>query len=713
MDRLYNIGNNYLDYFGGVTMRADSVWLVKDMIEKSKRQFIIPVYQRNYDWSISNCKKLFEDIINAYKNDRKHFTGTIVYIKGYHSSKFDEDIIIDGQQRITTILILLKSLLDKAILLSDYKLQSEIPDYLFNKDSSTDLKIKLKPVKNDNIPFTFLMKDHHDEMSSESNISKNYNYFVKLIDMELINGLSLSDILYGVKKLEVVEIILDTDKGDDPQTIFESINSTGLDLSAADLIRNFLLMNDMNQEKLYEEFWLPIERIISKTLLVDYFTDYLNFKSKENISSSNIYEKFKDFYKKNSYTNQSMMIELKYYSNFYSAFVTENNRYSHDVNKHLSDLRLLDQSTLYPFLLAVFEDFEKKVIDQIELQKVLKFFANYSLRRIITGVPSNSLRGLYKNLYNRVFKDETNKKDYYKAIHSFFMQLTTKDRVPTNDEFVHALIYDNLYQKKNVCKYILTSIENDGNNETIDVKSLTIEHVMPQSLTNTWKGELGEGYEEVWSKYLHTLGNLTITGYNSELGNDSFKNKQEIIRTRSKAKTLNESILANEHWTAFEIEERAKKLAQRILELFHFEIIESEIPFTETNGNALLTSDAEKTSHTKPIDFYFCGDKFYVKSYKQMTITLFETLYLLDDSIMVRLAESNYAAFSSSRVTMSFDKKLLRNPQEIKNSGIFIETSFSSTYHVIFIDKILEEYGFDENEFYFHIISSQREDEDF
>ena len=223
-------------------MRADSVWLVKDLIEKPKRQFIIPVYQRNYDWSISNCKKLFDDIINAYKLDKKHFTGTIVYIRGYHSSRFDEDIIIDGQQRITTVLILLKALLDKAISLSDFKLESEIPEYLFNRDSNEDLKIKLKPVKSHSIPFSFLMKSQHNEMCSESNITKNYAYFIKAINNEITKGLSLSNILYGIKKLEVVEIILDVDKGDDPQTIFESINSTGLDLSIADLIRNYLLI---------------------------------------------------------------------------------------------------------------------------------------------------------------------------------------------------------------------------------------------------------------------------------------------------------------------------------------------------------------------------------------------------------------------------------------------------------------------------------------
>ena len=400
-------------------MRADSVWLVKDLIEKPKRQFIIPVYQRNYDWSFSNCKKLFEDIISAYKLDKKHFTGTIVYIRGYHSSKFDEDIIIDGQQRITTILILLKALLDKAVIVSDFKLESEIPDYLFNKDSSEDLKIKLKPVKSDSIPFSFLMKNQLNEMSSESNITKNYAYFVKAINNELSKGILLSNILYGLKKLEVVEIILDVEKGDDPQTIFESINSTGLDLSIADLIRNYLLMNEINQEKLYEEYWLPIEKLLGKNSLTGFFTDYLNFKSKENISQSNTYEKFKDFFVRNEFTNLSMMTDLKYYSNFYAVFLMENNKFSPEINRYMSELRVLDQSTIYPFLLPIFEDFDINIIDENELRKILAFFVNYSLRRLVTGVPSNSLRGLYKTLYNRIFKDPSHKKNYFDSFAIF------------------------------------------------------------------------------------------------------------------------------------------------------------------------------------------------------------------------------------------------------------------------------------------------------
>ena len=691
-------------------MRADSVWLVKDLIEKPKRQFIIPVYQRNYDWSLTNCKKLFDDIINSYKLDKKHFTGTIVYIRGYHSSKFDEDIIIDGQQRITTVLLLLKAILDKAIMISDFKLVSEIPDYLFSKDNSEDLKIKLKPVKSDNVPFTFLMKNQNSEMSTDSNITKNYLYFVKAIDVELAKGLSLSDILYGIKKLEVVEIVLDVDKGDDPQTIFESINSTGLDLSIADLIRNFLLMNEINQEKLYEDYWLKIEKLLGKNSLTGFFTDYLNFKTKDNISQSNTYDKFKDYYMKNGFNKTSMLMDLKYYANLYVVFIMEDNKFSPEINGFMSDLRLIDQSTIYPFLLPVFEDFDKNLIDESEIRKVLNFFIVYSVRRLITGVPSNSLRGFYKTLYNRIFKDQTHKSHYFDSILSFFMQLNTKDRVPTDDEFKNSLINGNLYQKKNLCKMLLTTIENNNSNETLDVKTLTIEHILPQTLNEVWLHELGENAEDIWSKYVHTLGNLTITGYNSELGQKSFNDKKSIIKNHSKANKLNESIISASNWSLEEIINRAMKLADRLLEIFHIDNAENVIDYEVNNGNSYSLIEKEKLVSTKPVSFTFMGDKFFVKSYKQMTKTMIENMYQIDDSILHKLAESNYSAFGT-RCAITYDKNLLRTHQEIKDSGIFIESNLSTVYQLLFIEKILEEFGLEDEEFNVQVVESESSEE--
>ena len=230
----------------------------------------------------------------------------------------------------------------------------------------------------------------------------------------------------------------------------------------------------------------------------------------------------------------------------------------------------------------------------LKFEKYSTFFIVYSVRRLITGVPSNSLRGFYKTLYNRIFKDQTHKSHYFDSILSFFMQLNTKDRVPTDDEFKNSLINGNLYQKKNLCKMLLTAIENNNSNETLDVKTLTIEHILPQTLNEVWLHELGENAEDIWSKYVHTLGNLTITGYNSELGQKSFNDKKCIIKNHSKANKLNESIISASNWSLEEIINRAMKLADRLLEIFHIDNAENVIDYEVNNGNSYSLIEKEK-----------------------------------------------------------------------------------------------------------------------
>ena len=241
-------------------MKANRMWLFSDVLEKNKRVFKVPVYQRNYDWSNIQCEKLFHDIIKANEKNCQHFTGTIVYIDDINGgSGLNEVLIIDGQQRITTMYILLKALYDASKDIS-IRIESEVEEVMFNRHCDEKYKIKLKPVKTDNEQLMYLISNKIDKMDRSSNVYRNYNIFKNLINEYLEKGLELNDILNGIKKLEIVEIILDKLQGDEPQKIFESINSTGLELSLADLVRNYLLMDDINQDELYEEYWLEIEK---------------------------------------------------------------------------------------------------------------------------------------------------------------------------------------------------------------------------------------------------------------------------------------------------------------------------------------------------------------------------------------------------------------------------------------------------------------------
>lgn len=683
-------------------MRPYQVWLIQDLIEKNKRVFKIPVYQRNYDWGDVQCIKLFEDIMAAFHNDRKHFTGSIVYIKGEHNySGLDEVMLIDGQQRITTIFILLKAIYEKAIDLNETRIVDELKDYLFNRNCAEEYKLKLKPVKEDDKQFQALMQNDFEKLSADSNIYKNYKLFIKLINSELSAGLLLRDIMEGLKRLEAIEIVLDKSQGDDPQTIFESINSTGLDLSLADLVRNYVLMSDENQETLYEKYWLRLEQTLSTENLADFIITFLNFKMSESVTQNNAYIKFKQLYTDKKYTNETMLSDLLHYSKYQALFIGKSNKYSQRINEYMLDFRLLDQSTIYIFLYSIFDDFENHVLDENALCDILEFFRAYCIRRIICEVPSNSLRGLFKTLYRRLFSEDT--EHMYEKIYSFFVGLRSKDKIPEDLEFKQKLISGNLYNKKKVCKYLLASIENKNSKEVIDIQDLTIEHVLPQKENaSSWVKALGEKYKEIYNTFLHTLGNLTITGYNGELGTRSFDEKKEIIRTYSKANRLNSDILNQSKWDDVSIKNRARNLAERIMEMFRYKV--PAVVFKGLSNDEKLTfDDMDIAVGKKPVSVSVCGEIREVSSFAEMLTTCVLLLSDLDIKIMARLANTNFKIKYADRTYITNDENLLRRPKEIGNTGIYYETNLSAKNILQFIKELLDRYGLDREDFYFTI----------
>ena len=376
-------------------------------------------------------------------------------------------------------MILIKALLDVAENVGD-SIVSELNDLLFNRHCEESNKLKLKPVKADDKQFQALMRNDTQYFDSNSNIIRNYNFFKRLIIDSVEKDYLLSDILEGMKKLEIVEIVLDKSQGDDPQVIFESINSTGLDLSLADKIRNYVLMDDEQQDELFERYWLPLEEKIGNGLLAKYFITYLDYKVSDKISESNAYDQFKKYCRKNEISHENILKDLNKYAKYYSAFIGKYNDYNYKINKLLEDFRAIDQSTLYPFLFDVFDDYEKNIINEQVLLKVLSFFRSYSVRRIVCERSSNSLKGLYKTLYSRLFKEKANYENYYETMYTFFATTNTKDKLVSDEEFFDSLVYKKLYAKKKVCKFILATIENEGSKEQLNMVSLTIEHIMPQ-----------------------------------------------------------------------------------------------------------------------------------------------------------------------------------------------------------------------------------------
>jgi len=677
-------------------MNIDRGRIMNDFIEPNKNQYAIPVYQRNYEWSKEQCVKLFQDIIYSSKNDTPHFCGSIVYklLKQEHNISYY--VVIDGQQRITTIYILLKALLDNAETALDKNLLTEA---LFNIDKyetydvDTASKLKLKPIKSDNAQLALLMDNKYDSIDKSSGIWQNYELFSYLIKNELENGLTIRNIYYGLENLLCAKIKLDNENA---QEIFDRINSTGVPLSLADKIRNFVLMTDVKQEQLYENYWLPIENLVKKDHITSFFLDYLNMKIDGFAKESDAYDEFKNLYSKDNYTNETMLNELLHYAKFYHAFLYGDGKYGVNVNDYLASLQKLKQTTVFLFLFKVFDDFEQNIIDLKTLEKICRFLLSYSIRRLICEVGSNSLRGLYKTLYTRIFIKQENKEHYYDAIISFFKQLNSKDAWIDDNEFKTALKENNLYRKNALCKYLLGSIENQGKTKII-IDNLTIEHILPQNknLSSDWQSMLGENWIEIQNKYVHTLGNLTLTAYNSELGDKPFSTKNQMLSAaNSQVVYLYKDVINCAKWDANTILSRAERLSSDIIVLYKIDEPKTIISFTDPRYKEYTCDDPDNATWKAPNYFVLQGERISADSFAEMLKTVIERLYELNPAIIENMAHNNEKILEwSQNILLSYDANMTSGQDlPIKDSGIYQSTGFSASHIIHIIRALLKKY---------------------
>ena len=702
-------------------MKIDKGSFINDFIDKNLRQYSIPVYQRNYEWSAEQCEKLFEDILQAHELDRFHFTGSVVYSLLKNENKIDYYVIIDGQQRLTTIYILIKALIDVAETDSE---KETLTSVLFNVDKfkkyniDDSSKLKLKPIKSDNKQLLYLMANQIDKMDKSSGIYKNYDLFCRLIRdaLEEDENLTIERIYDGIEHLSCAMIKLEEEEKGKEQEIFERINSTGVPLNLADKIRNFVLMTEVDQDRLYEEYWLVMEQLLGNDHLSDFFLDYLNFKLDGFTREKEAYDNFKILFKEESYTNETMLEELLHYAKQYDIFLNGSKNLSKDINKALSGLRKLKQTTVYLFLFDVFDDFEDDIIDENELSEVLHLLLNYSIRRLICEVGSNSLRGLYKTLYGRAFNREENKKHYYDSIVSFLTQLTSKDAIPSDEIFVLALKERNLYRKNALCKYLLAAIENQGK-EKIETDSLSIEHIMPQNknLSKAWQNMLGENWEQVHDRYLHTLGNLTLTGYNSELGDKPFDVKKDMLENPENPThitILYTDVLDKEEWNENTIIERAKRLTKTILKLFPIKPAETVIDFSDPRYQEYKATDPKNATY-KYVNYYeLLGERVTIDSFAAMVRSVALKLYDLDSSVIKKMAKNSESFNGWIVPAFSYDVDKIKGDYELKKgTGIYISTGYSAADCIWFIRDLLKRYDLDLEEDFVYSARSYQKDE--
>lgn len=682
-------------------MKIDGGHIINDFIEPNKRQYAIPVYQRNYEWSREQCEKLFEDIVLAYKKDRNHFCGSVVYAPLKEEHNIHYYVIVDGQQRLTTIYLLLKALIDCAETTGQ---KESITETVFNRDKfdtydvDTASKLKLKPIKSDNHQLYLLMDDKYDQVDHSSGIWTNYTIFKELIidELESDPNLDVKMIYKGIEKLTCAMIKLDED--DNAQEIFERINSTGIPLSLADQIRNFVLMTDADQEQLYEEYWLKTEELVQRNQMSEFFLDYLNMKIDGFSKEKTAYEDFKTLFIQGEYSNESMLREIRHYAEYYHTFMNGDEHLSDNINRYLAGLRKLKQTTVFLFLFHVFDDYEDGVIDQAELEKVLQLLLSYSVRRLMCEISSNSLRGMYKTLYGRVFQQEEHKAQYYDSVVSFMQQMTSRDVIPADDDFRYSLIHNNLYQKHALCRYLLIEIENQGK-EKVQTDNLSIEHVMPQNknLSTAWQKMLGANWAEDKERWLHTLGNLTLTGYNSELGDKPFAEKKELIEdNQTKIVNLYQDIQSATEWNADKIQTRAKRLQKDICKLFPIIPPTTQIVFKDPRYKE-YTAEEPKNATNKVVSYYeLLGERVNVDSYAEMLRSVANKMYEYDSSVIERMARTDEKYPDWMNPAFSYNEQLVKHDAvKLRGTEIYLNVVYPAADIVTFIRELLKKYDLD------------------
>lgn len=609
---------------------------VEAFLSSNKTQFVIPVYQRNYDWSTSECKQLLDDIleVGTSKEMNVHFIGSVVYVHDdvYTSSKIKELTVIDGQQRLTTLTLIYLAIFRLAIENGDHELEAEILEtYLTNKFASEEEKLKLRPTENNNKAIRYLLRgDKNEEFNNFSKVIDNFNYFKSRITLE-----NIEFILKGLTKLMFVEISLDR-QNDDPQKIFESLNSTGLELSQADLIRNYILMGleRIDQNKIYSNYWEIIEKLAkddtkNTSRVSDFIRDYLTLVNKKIPNKSKVYLEFKDkFPTRDLQVLESNLLPIKSLVKFYNKLINPKNETDKDIRLQLQYINRLEINVVYPFLMKVYEDYSENIIDKVTFIKILDFIQSFTFRRFIVGLPTNALNKIFMILYEKIDKD-----NYFLSMQKELLRKSGIQRFPKNKEVIESLKLKDVYniQSKNRT-YLLDRLENFENKEPVLIEGnsdITIEHIFPQNPDPKWKVELGaDEYKFIKENYLNTIGNLTLSGNNGKLGNKPFIFKRDLENAGYKDSHLwlNKYLSNLKKWDKTEIKKRFELLAERFLKIW--QIPDIEIEEIEQNDEVNIF-EAEDPKHKKLEYAIFYDQKIEVNQVSKLYSEVFKKLFEL------------------------------------------------------------------------------------
>lgn len=608
---------------------------IEEFLGAPKTVFVVPVYQRNYDWQNDNCKQLFNDIVGIVQSGREHFLGTICFkVASSH-----ERSIIDGQQRLTSITLMLKAIYDYD---ADQEIRDEIKDqYLYNKGRGIDsefLKYKLHLNKRDDAVYHILLdteaKKVNEKLSSSqknSRIYQNYLLFYDLISGYVEKGGAVGDILEALRSLTIIELEITQEN---PQEIFESLNSTGLDLTNVDLLRNYFLMQfgHDDQTRLYEDYWSQIEDAIGVDRMEQFFVDFLVFRKRSDaitingrrnhITEKSLYIAFKDYYASLNYETDyektfKCFEDLKNCAEIYKAFLFPDeinlDKESSMRRKLYFLLSINDSSKARSLLLYIFDLYNKKLIDDEMLNTAVDGIASLTFRARICKA-----QGINRQFAGNVMIRLDEITDYSQFIEAFWQAITVGKgsyAFPSDAEFTEALVHKDLYQtlRSRGTKYLLYTLEAYSpypkGLPPFDDESISIEHIMPQTLTAQWKIYLSKETMENYESALHRLGNLALTNYNGEMSNKDFKDKREIYKDSKFYYTTR--IPEYDQWQIGEIEDRSKKLAAEALKIW---FLPAKYQGTKAVSESLHTlgEDTAQFAYTKPSALLIGNNEFSV-----------------------------------------------------------------------------------------------------
>ncbi|GAA9707637.1 DUF262 domain-containing protein [Helicobacter pylori] len=570
---------------------------INDFFALTSTIFSIPVYQRNYTWEEENCEKLLQDIISISQNKKTHFMGSITYILHLIDDekslrKLQEFVIIDGQQRITTIMLLLKAIETK---IPNEEIKKEI-DNLLNLSGQ---RLRLKPIKSDKEAFDLVMQNRSHEIQGVSHIRSNYKFFTKALEDYLSKGVRIEEIYGAFLRLKIVAVGLELGE-DDPQVVFESINATGVQLKGLDLIRNYLMMgeNSDKQKHLYETYWIPLENWLGERDLNDFIKTYLRiyFEDRFKEGEHEVYYVLKAHHRDNFPNDiQGLMSDMREYGRIYQIFLDRDHYFLHrgdpqqlaNLRLRVKDLIKIKFGVAKPFVLRCARDFEEGKLDYENFHEILQILISYFVRRSVCGDPTPALTRVLYSLYRQLGENVS-----ADTLKRYLGKSVGQAAFPNDDKIKAAFAMRNAYAANQVCKFILLEIEKLSNAEPPKEEDLEVEHFYPKTPTQEWRDMVGD-YFTFEQDYLNNFGNLTLSGQNQRLGNKPYEAKIRLMEEYSSLH-LNDYFINNTHsWGIEEVKARSEYLADKFCQVGLFKDLPKEYRAREISK----TLDDNLTSH--------------------------------------------------------------------------------------------------------------------